>query len=127
MLTLRLRNAVRRPPCLTLGQAFASGDPNAMAEVWAQSATDAQVVHPGAACIAGWADVDASWRAIFGGNGSGAPVVSSIDVTDVRCVVPTDANSAGGEVLAFVTCVENLAGEDGRGVGRAVATNIFRR
>lgn len=103
-------------------EAFASGDAARMAAMWA-TGPHAQVIHPGAACIAGAEDVAASWRAILGDT---AGSVAAVDITDVRVHAPSSGGGGSGE-LAFVTCVENLMGADGRGVGRAVATNIFER
>jgi ketosteroid isomerase-like protein len=94
--------------------AFASGDANRMARVWAEG-DHVQVVHPGAPPIAGRKAVDASWRAILAGVRPGAFRISA---EDVRVVI-------AGDDVGVVTCVEVVEADDGR--GRTVATNVFER
>ncbi|GLI68139.1 hypothetical protein VaNZ11_012475 [Volvox africanus] len=73
-----------------------------------------QVVHPGASCIAGRAQVMDSWRAILRNVRPGA---FKVKLEDVRVFARED--------MGFVTCVEIIDADDSE--GRIVATNVFEK
>eukprot|EP00878_Enallax_costatus_P010002 GHUV01010440.1.p1 GENE.GHUV01010440.1~~GHUV01010440.1.p1 ORF type:complete len:214 (+),score=29.90 GHUV01010440.1:172-813(+) len=92
--------------------AFRSGNMKEMPRVWGQG-DHVQVVHPGAACIAGRDLVLESWASILRGIRPGA---FKIELEDVRVF-------ALSETQGLVTCVEVMDADDSR--GRTIATNLF--
>lgn len=83
----------------------------AMAEVWDHEA-GVVCVHPGWPILRGWADVEESWRRIFGGPGRN------------QFILTNDEISVAGDV-AWVTVDENLVA--GAASGTVAATNVFVR
>lgn len=91
--------------------AFESRDLDAMSDLWAHD-EDVTCVHPGWVTLRGWGAVASSWAALFSG-----PQRLQFIVTDVTVVMAGD--------VAWVTCDENLLGDDG---GATVAVmNLYRR
>ena len=104
---------------LAFYEAFEAGDLDAMAEVWERS-DRVSVTHPGWPTLQGWAQVAASWEAVF----RGTPYIQFV-LTDERVHVAGDA--------AWVTVSENIlqsgTDEDAMGLsGTTVAAlNLFAR
>jgi len=92
--------------------AFEDCDFRGMAAIWGDG-DHVQCIHPQAGCIAGRADVLASWHAVLGGVGS-----FSIRLENVRITLL-------GEASAYVTCTEIVSARDNK--GRTAATNIFEK
>ena len=84
--------------------AFASGDSEAMEEIWSSTA-DITCIHPGWPALNGRPAVLDSWRSILASN---APLIAAADA-EVRII---------GE-MAYVICNEHLE------PGTLIATNIF--
>lgn len=83
----------------------------AMTAVWSHD--DGVVcVHPGWPILRGWADVEESWRRIFGGPGR------------TQFIITNDEVVVAGDV-AYVTCDENLVA--GASTGTVAATNVYVR
>lgn len=93
-------------------EAFQTRDLKAMAAIWGEG-DHVQCIHPISSCIAGRADVLASWKTVLGTTGS-----LNIRVVNPRVVLL-------GESQAFVTCTEMMDAGDTR--GRIVATNVFEK
>lgn len=93
-------------------EAFQNCDLKAMANIWGEG-DHVQCIHPVASCIAGRADVLASWKTVLGTSGS-----FDIRVANPRVVLLGDSQ-------AFVTCSEMVNAADTR--GRIIATNIFEK
>ncbi|GIL79642.1 hypothetical protein Vretimale_12340 [Volvox reticuliferus] len=93
--------------------AFMSGRVEEMERVVGEG-EHVQVVHPGASCIAGRAQVMDSWRAILRNVRPGA---FKVKLEDVRVFAQED--------MGFVTCVEIIDADDSE--GRIVATNVFEK
>jgi ketosteroid isomerase-like protein len=92
-------------------EAHEARDIAAMGAVWEHS--DRVVcVHPGWPILRTWAEVDQSWRRIFGGPGRN------------QFIVTNEAVAIDGDI-AWVTCDENLVAEGG--TGTVAATNVFAR
>ncbi len=107
--------AAVRAANLAFYRAFEALDLPAMERLWAHDET-ATCLHPGWALCAGWAEVRASWAAIFANTGS-----MRFEIADERIDV------RGG--LAWVVCVERIRSTGAAGeamVGAVVATNVFR-
>jgi ketosteroid isomerase-like protein len=95
----------------TFYAAFEARDLDAMSDLWAHDA-EVTCVHPGWVTLRGWGQVAASWAALFDG-----PQRLQFIVTDEEVVVAGD--------VAWVTCDENLLGDEG---GATVAVlNLFAR
>jgi len=96
-------------------RAIESLDEAAMAACWSRSISDT-CIHPGWPILRGWADVLASWRAIFDGT------------TYMRFVVSDPVVDVLGDV-AQVTCLENLyaIGQSGTAHAQVAATNVYVR
>lgn len=91
--------------------AFEGRDLDAMSDLWAHD-HEVTCVHPGWVVLRGWGSVAASWAALFQG-----PQHLQFIVTDEHVVVAGD--------IAWVTCDENLLGDDG---GATVAVlNLYAR
>lgn len=91
--------------------AFEARDLDAMSDLWAHDA-EVSCVHPGWITLRGWGQVAASWAALFDG-----PQHLQFIVTEEHVVVAGD--------VAWVTCDENLLGDEG---GATVASlNLFAR
>lgn len=84
-------------------QAFADGDLDAMAALWAEEAT-ASCIHPGWEPLFGRAAVMESWRAILA------------DPPPIRCA---DARAMVLGASAYVLCFETIRGN------HLIATNVF--
>lgn len=91
--------------------AFERRDLDAMSDVWEHS-DRAVCTHPGWRTLHGWAEVSASWYALFQG-----PSVLQFILTDERITVAGDT--------AWVTVDENLIGEQLGGTVAAI--NVFAR
>lgn len=91
--------------------AFASGDMDAMAAIWAQT-TPVTCIHPGGPVIEGRDVILASWLEILGSGQT-----QGFQCHDAKAHVVND--------LAWVTCLEVL--DLGDSHGALAATNIFVR
>jgi ketosteroid isomerase-like protein len=91
--------------------AFEQRDLDAMSSAWEHSDRVA-CTHPGWRVLRGWGAVSGSWFAIFTG-----PAQLQVILTDVRGEVAGD--------VAWVTCDENLIGNDM--TGTVSALNLFVR
>jgi len=88
--------------------AFANGDMQAMAAIWAAAAPVA-CIHPGAPLLTGRETVVESWSAIL----------EAASRPEIECLQP-QAHLLGD--AAFVTCYERLGGAAG---ATLLATNVF--
>jgi len=93
-------------------EVFERRSPEAMEALWLHD-DSVSCTHPGWATLHGPAAVQQSWRRILGG-----PQHLQFIVSDERAHVVGD--------MAWVTCVENLLGDDGP-QGSTAAINLFRR
>lgn len=91
--------------------AFEASDLDAMSEVWAREQTTA-CTHPGWGTLHGWAEISASWFAMF----QQSPPLQFI-------LTAAKVNIAGE--IAWVTVDENLIGVAGRAGDTVAALNIF--
>jgi len=98
-------------------RAFEEADFDAMSDLWEHSDRVA-CVHPGWASLHGWAEVSASWAALFGGGQR-----LQFILTDERVVVEGDVGWVGVD--------ENLLTADADGglgtTGTVAALNMFVR
>ena len=96
-------------------RALEAMDIRAMRRVWAGRPTDV-CVHPGWELLVGWADIEASWRAIFANTAT-----MRFEITHISMEIL-------GE-LARVSCVETIYTSPGRQgpASRVAATNLFLR
>lgn len=93
--------------------AFEAGDLDAMSEVWARD-RDIACAHPGWGTLHGWAEIAASWFALFQ-----QPSPLQFILTEARVRIVGD--------LAWVTVDENLIGSGSSTGDTVAAVNIFER
>ena len=94
-------------------QAFEQADPNAMMQVWDESA-DVLCVHPMAQALHGRDAVAMSWHEIFQGG------------ADMRFTIETIERYTMQELVVFIV-YEHIAISSGKPVAPMVATNIYRQ
>lgn len=91
--------------------AFEARDLDAMSDLWARDG-EVTCVHPGWVILRGWGAVASSWAALFDGSQRLQFIVTDVHVT-------------AADDVAWVTCDENLLGDEG---GATVAVlNLYRR
>ncbi len=95
-------------------EAFRSGSIKKMKAIWG-AGEHVQCLHPGAACIGGSDSVLQSWDIVFSSLPPGAQLEIGVEQTRVHA----------DDTMGFVTCVENVKGDDG--VGTLACTNVFEK